>query len=104
MGLKLPCDAHVISVVTGRTYGVIDGAISGIVSVVLALRPGASFAGVRRALREVLEASLDIVDSPPPPFADSAHMQQQRALLDLCLPNTAEGLRHKAIIQEHGWG
>ena len=58
------CNAHIASTVTGRTYGTVPGLISGVIALGLSFKPGGATSVFRGVLREVLEASFEVV-SPP---------------------------------------
>jgi hypothetical protein len=82
LSLRLHCDAHVISVVTGRTYGVVNGAISGLVAVALAMKPGGSFTTFKKVIVQTLRACVQVVNGPPPAEHDP-RVRYKRSLFKL---------------------
>ena len=100
--LRLPCDAHIISTVCGRTYGVVDAAITGMISFALAMCPGGASSKFRTSIAAVLKASLEVVDTVAP--TESAYSRSRDALLKLCLPGSEAGVRRMAPLQDlvHG--
>lgn len=96
--LRLPCDAHIISTVTGRSYSVADACITGVLSVALGMSPGGAYAAFRRVLIEILE-TVQVVDGPPAPDDSSLlHIRRRNCLFDLCLPKTEAGIKRRACL------
>jgi hypothetical protein len=45
--IRFPCDAHIVSTVTGRVYAAVDGCISGIIALAMCMRSGTDGLGLR---------------------------------------------------------
>ncbi len=84
MCFRTGCEAHRISTVTSKAYGAVDGCISGVLAVSLALRTGGHFSSFRRVMQDIVLASLDVVDGVPP-RANTPHIIRRDALLKLCI-------------------
>ena len=88
---------------TGRTYGTVPGLISGVIALGLSFKPGGATCFFRGVLREVLEASVEVVSSPSPTVGhESVRLRDIR--LNLFLPSGDEGRSRLRELQEclHG--
>jgi hypothetical protein len=92
------CYAHVLSTVTGRSYGVVDGLLSGAIAIALAFSPGGATTTFRKALALVIEHSVVVVDTlPPPPGHQDLRLRDAR--LDLFLPATPAGMARRHVLE-----
>eukprot|EP00972_Heterocapsa_arctica_P057473 8479965-Heterocapsa_arctica.AAC.2 len=99
MFLRLPCDVHIISTVTGRTYGVVDGAISGFVASALAMRMGGAFTCFKQCPVELLAGCVDVIKAPPPPQTGQRALFRD-ALLHQRLPDCNSAVKRAAALKE----
>lgn len=89
MGFRTACDAHRISTVTSRAYGIVEGCISGVLATALCMRVGGFFASFRRTLQQIILASVTVIDANPP-LANDPQIERRDELFALCLPKTAK--------------
>ncbi len=81
------CDAHGNSSVTGRVLEPVQGMLTGLISVSLALRMGGFFAHFKKILTSIIASSVTVVDAAP--FSENHPWSQRRdGLLKLLLPPT----------------
>jgi hypothetical protein len=89
VGFRNACDAHRISTVTSRAYGIVEGCISGVLATALCMRTGGFFASFRRTMQDIIAASVTVVDACPP-RANDPQIVRRNELLELCLPKTPQ--------------
>ena len=95
---RTSCFAHKVSTVTGRSYQVVDGLLSGVIALALSLAPGGAMDSLRTVIAEILQRSL-VVHKVLPPLPHHAHAQRRDEFLKLLLPATPLGLQRKVTLQ-----
>ena len=95
--LRLPCAAHIASTAQGRAFGPVDGIISGAIACSLAQQPSQAPQKLRREIAVVLFRSC-VVCSDPFPADDAPEMHRFRAVLDMCLPSSQQGLQRRMVL------
>jgi hypothetical protein len=95
-----PCEIHITSIVQRGSYQPISPDITGMIATVLVARPNGAFPKLQEAAEIVLQGSLKVVPSGPPPCTDP-RWEHRAALLDLLLTDSRSDNKRRADIEKH---
>jgi hypothetical protein len=96
--LRFGCQIHHVSIVQGKTYGMICPTVSGMIAFSLAQMPAGSVCKLRDVIALVICESTICADGLPP-AADDQCMVRRNALLDLCLGASTTDLKRRSELE-----
>ncbi len=96
--LTLRCEIHAVSGVQTKAFKTVDGDMSGIINLALAMQPSGSAAQLRSIMKSVIKGNLEIFPDAEPPQSDSLEVQHRTEVFDILFGRTPTDLKRKETL------